>query len=261
MKKSELTKLVVSRRLTETDAAVAFIWWNSKFEGVAESSTSEIKAFFHSEDISTPNITRLKQRLIADRRLLKNSGCTSFRVRASAAAALEEEFAPDAPEPANSNTGATRDMAALETHARSLSAHETRSFVLEAVECAKSGCRRAAIIMAWTGAVSVLQDYVFQKHLIAFNADATANGVLKKPATTLSDLRDIAKESLFLDSLFRIAAIDSSQKKALKRCLDLRNDCGHPSQLKLGDATVAGHIEALLLNVFDPFGAQLSKAA
>lgn len=77
----------------------------------------------------------------------------------------------------------------------------------------------------------------------------------------LSDLRDISKESLFLDSLFRISAIDSSQKKALKRCLDLRNDCGHPSQLKLGNATVAGHIEALLLNVFDPFGAQLSKAA
>ncbi|WP_157072325.1 hypothetical protein [Brevundimonas bacteroides] len=168
MKITELTKLVVSRRLTEADAAVAFIWWNAKFQDQIEISTAEIRTFFHSEGISSPNITRLRQRLIADRRLLKNSAGSSFRIRASAYAALEEEFALELSEPENTNTSTDRDMAALEAHARSLSSHETRSFVLEAVECAKSGCRRAAIIMAWTGAVSVLQDYVFQKHLADF---------------------------------------------------------------------------------------------
>ena len=234
MDQAKLASLVIQHRMSETAAAVGYIWWRARHKSDTEVPLSEIKSFFVSEGLSQPNMSRLRQRLTADRRLMKGA-------------------APNKPTPPL--------MLALEEHANNLSGIETREFMLEAINSAKSGCRRAAVIMAWSGAVSVLQEYVFTHHLQKFNDDAIANNILKRPAKSLSDLRDLSKESHFIESLSRISIVDGSQKKALKRCLELRNDCGHPSQLRLGDAAVAGHIEALLMNVFDPFGPKLATTA
>lgn len=262
MDQAKLASLVIQHRMSETAAAVGYIWWRSRHAGDTEVPSGDIKTFFVSEGISQPNISRLKQRLNADRRLMKGVSANSFRLRAAAFQQQDELFGYVKQEVGTSATQPVVPlMLALEKHAGLLPGSETREFVLEAITSAKNGCRRAAIIMAWSGAVSVLQEYVFDHHLQPFNDDALANNILKKQATTLSDLRDLSKESQFIESLFRISVIDGSQKKALKRCLDLRNDCGHPSQLKLGDAAVASHIEALLFNVFDPFGSKLAAAA
>lgn len=262
MDQSKLASFVIQHRMSETSAAVGYIWWRSRHTEDTEIPLADVKAFFVSEGISQPNMSRLKQRLVADRRLMKGAAANSFRLRA-AAFGQQDEFFGYVKQDAVKRFAqpAPPLMLALKKHANLLAGAETREFVLEAIRSAKSGCPRAAIIMAWSGAVSVLQEYVFIHHLQTFNADAVANNILKKPATTLSDLRDLSKESHFIESLSRISVIDGSQKKALKRCLDLRNDCGHPSQLKVGDAAVAGHIEALLFNVFDPFGPKLAAAA
>lgn len=260
MDQSELASFVIQNRMSETAAAVGFIWWRARHRSETEVPLSDIKSFFVSEGISQPNMSRLRQRLTADRRLMKGSGTNTFRMRAAAFAQQDEFFGHANPAAATAKA-APPLMLALEQHAKNLPGLETREFVLEAINSAKSGCRRAAVIMAWSGAVSVLQEYVFSHHLQKFNEDAVANNILKRPAKSLSDLRDLSKEIHFIESLSRISIVDGSQKKALKRCLELRNDCGHPSQLRLGDAAVAGHIEALLLNVFDPFGPKLAAAA
>lgn len=262
MDQSKLASLVVRHRLSETAATIGYIWWRSRYTGDTEISLADIRAFFVSEGISQPNMSRLKQKLIGDRRLMKGADVNSFRLRAAAFSQQDEFFDYDKQDAVSAIEQSNQPlMIALEKHANLLTGVETREFVMEAISSAKSGCRRAAIIMAWSGAISVLQEYVFIHHLQKFNADALANNILKKPATTLSDLRDLSKESHFIEALSRISVVDGSQKKALKRCLDLRNDCGHPSQLKVGDAAVAGHIEALLFNVFDPFASKLSAAA
>ena len=49
--------------------------------------------------------------------------------------------------------------------------------------------------------------------------------------------------------------IGKNQKDELLKALKLRNGCGHPNSLKVGSNMVAGHIELLLLNVFEQFGA------
>jgi hypothetical protein len=61
------------------------------------------------------------------------------------------------------------------------------------------------------------------------------------------------KEGEFLDRLVAISLIGKNVKAELKQCLDRRNGCGHPNSLKIGPATVAHHLEILLLNVFQPF--------
>lgn len=61
------------------------------------------------------------------------------------------------------------------------------------------------------------------------------------------------KESIFLDILESISVIGNDVKKELKKCLDLRNSCGHPNSLVIGENRVAAHVEILILNVFSKF--------
>jgi len=42
-------------------------------------------------------------------------------------------------------------------------------------------------------------------------------------------------------------------RQELEGCLKLRNGCGHPNSLKLGENKVAAHLETLILNVFAKF--------
>lgn len=153
-----------------------------------------------------------------------------------------------------------RLIASLRAHAEAIPSTQTRQFVQEAISCAENGTSRAAIIMSWCGAVSILQEHVFVHCLSDFNSDAVANRLLKAQAKSISDLRDVSKESQFIECLARISVIDDATKRALKRCLDRRNEVGHPSEVRVAEAAVADHIDTLILNVFQRF-APLSAAA
>jgi hypothetical protein len=50
---------------------------------------------------------------------------------------------------------------------------ETRSFVEEAVQCHEFEFHRSSIVMSWLAAVHVLRKEIHQKHLLAFNAEAS----------------------------------------------------------------------------------------
>ncbi|MCE9612599.1 MAG: hypothetical protein K8R23_20550 [Chthoniobacter sp.] len=132
---------------------------------------------------------------------------------------------------------------------------ETRHFVEEAVGCLNAGLLRAAVVFSWVGAIAVLHTYVLHNQLVAFNVEARRRNVKWKDAKTADDFASI-KESEFLDILVAISVLGKNVKEQLKNhCLGLRNSCGHPSSLKLGENTVAAHIELLVLNVFARFAA------
>jgi hypothetical protein len=57
----------------------------------------------------------------------------------------------------------------------------------------------------------------------------------------------------FLDRIAAISVIGKNVKDELQGCLKTRNGCGHPNSLKVSTNKVAGHIEVLLQNVFQPF--------
>jgi hypothetical protein len=254
MRLDDLVNFVVSKNLSEHNSAIAFLWWKQKYSDSSDAISSELKSFFLDNSIGAPNFSRVVSRLNADRRVMAGARARSYKLKASAIRDMNEELlneiTVDVPNP-----GRSALLKSLEVHASKIKDLRTQEFIREAIKCAEIGAKRAAVIMSWCGAVASLQEYIFLHHLDKFNDDAIKNGVLKRSAVTMGDIRDISKESLFLDSLVRISVIDSSTKKALKRCLEFRNECGHPSDMKFGDAAVENHIESLLLNVFDQFSA------
>jgi hypothetical protein len=100
--------------------------------------------------------------------------------------------------------------------------------------------------------VAVLYDHVVNTALAAFNAEASRRDAKWKDAKTTDDLARM-KEHDFLNLLEAISMIGKNVKQELQNCLTLRNGCGHPNSLRIGDNRVAAHIEVLLLNVFMKF--------
>lgn len=130
---------------------------------------------------------------------------------------------------------------------------ESRAFLAEAIVCAEQSLFRAAVVLSWVGAMSILHDVVLSKHLIAFNAEASKRNPKWKAAKNADEL-GVMKESAFLEIIQVISVIGKNVKQELDVCLQTRNGCGHPNSLKIGANKVAAHLEILLLNVYAKFG-------
>ena len=140
----------------------------------------------------------------------------------------------------------------LRKHLSAISDPTTEAFLAEATECYERGLHRAAVVLSWVGALSVLQEFVIQHHLADFNKEATRRNSGWKAAKTRDDLSRM-KEHEFLQVIDSISLIGKSARQELEKRLQLRNGCGHPNSLKIADNTVAAHIEVLILNVFSQF--------
>ncbi|HLD70241.1 MAG TPA: hypothetical protein VJA17_05695 [Candidatus Omnitrophota bacterium] len=129
---------------------------------------------------------------------------------------------------------------------------DTVNFLNEAISCLEHGSKRAAVILSWVGAMSVLHDYIVGNHFSSFNIEAQKRFSDWKPAKTKDDLSRM-KETNFLIVLEVISVLGKNVKQELEACLQLRNSCGHPNSLQIGESKVLGHIEILILNVFSKF--------
>lgn len=142
--------------------------------------------------------------------------------------------------------------ASLRGHLARISAPEIAAFVEEAIKSFEARLYRAAVVLSWVGALSLLYNHVIDKHLSAFNAEALRRDNKWRQARTRDDLARM-KEKDFLDILEGLSIVGKSVKQELETCLRLRNGCGHPNSLVIAENRAAGHIEALVLNVFTPF--------
>lgn len=142
--------------------------------------------------------------------------------------------------------------ASLRKFLTSITAPETKEFIEEAVKCLEARYLRAAVVLSWVGAVSVLQQYVMSHKLAEFNAEALRRNTDWKQAKTADDIGKM-KEATFLQVIESISVIGKNTKQELEECLKLRNATGHPTSLRYGESRVASHIEILILNVFSKF--------
>jgi hypothetical protein len=140
----------------------------------------------------------------------------------------------------------------LRKHLPNLTKPDTKKFIEEAVECFESRKYRAAVVLSWVGAVSLLQEHVVVNCLPAFNTEALKRDTKWRSAKTTDDLGRMT-EADFLNVLVAISVIGKNVKQELEGCLKLRNGCGHPNSLQIGESRVSSHIEILLLNVFLKF--------
>ncbi|GAQ27571.1 hypothetical protein SAMD00023378_1254 [Ralstonia sp. NT80] len=129
---------------------------------------------------------------------------------------------------------------------------DVQEFVAEAVACYEARHFRAAVVLSWVGAVSLLYEYVVQHRLVDFNAEAARRDPKWRVAKNEDDLSRM-KEYEFLQILEALSVLGKNVKNELEGCLKLRNGCGHPNSLKLAESRCAAHIEVLVLNVFNVF--------
>jgi len=140
----------------------------------------------------------------------------------------------------------------LRSHLKGIRDVETRAFVDQAISCLEYKLYRAAVLLSWVGAVSLLYDHVLTNELARFNTEAGKRDTKWKAARTRDDLA-LMKEHDFLQILQSLSIVGKNVKTELGACLKLRNACGHPSSLQIADNRVSAHIEILALNVFGRF--------
>ena len=133
-----------------------------------------------------------------------------------------------------------------------ISDKKTKEFVEEAIECYESKHLRAAVVLSWVGAMSLLYKHVIENCLVSFNAEATRRDAKWKNAKNADDLGKM-KEANFLHVIEHLSILGKNVKQELETCLKLRNSCGHPNSLVIGESRVASHMEILVLNVFSVF--------
>lgn len=142
--------------------------------------------------------------------------------------------------------------AGLRRHLTSITNPQVATFVEEAISCHEGRLYRAAIVLSWVGAIGVMYDYVIRNQLAPFNAEAQRRNAKWKTAKNTDDLARM-EEHEFLQILDSLSIVGKSVKQELEGCLRLRNGCGHPNSLVVGEAKVAAHIESLIQNVFCKF--------
>jgi hypothetical protein len=129
---------------------------------------------------------------------------------------------------------------------------EAKAFLLEAVVCAEQSLFRAAVVLSWEGAMSLMHEQVVAKYLAAFNAEALRRDAGWKTAKTTDHVGRM-NEATFLQVAEMLGMIGKNVKQELEVSLKLRNGCGHPNSLKVGPNKVAAHLETLALNVYAVF--------
>lgn len=143
-------------------------------------------------------------------------------------------------------------VSALRNQLSTISSDATRSFVEEAVRALEAKLYRSAIVLSWVGAVSVLFEYVLDNCLGEFNTEALRRDSKWKVAKNQDDLARM-KEYDFLQLLAAISVLGKNVKDELEVCLKLRNGCGHPNSLIVGEHKASAHVETLIQNVFAKF--------
>lgn len=143
-------------------------------------------------------------------------------------------------------------ISSLRKQLPNISNDDCRAFVSEAISAFEANLFRSSVVLSWVGAIAVLYDTVLVNHLTSFNTEAVKRDSKWRPAKTADDLARM-KEHDFLQVICAISIIGKSVKDELEVCLKLRNGCGHPNSLSIGEHRTSAHLETLIQNVFSKF--------
>ena len=130
-----------------------------------------------------------------------------------------------------------------------------RDYVEECDLCLSFGARRAAVVLAWSGAIMTIRLHIATIGFESFNDSAKACTHLGKVrrVKALDDFEDVTDRQL-LGVARHMGVINKTSLGRLEAALDLRKACAHPNSSPPIDAAVSGMIQELIEFVFVPFG-------
>jgi hypothetical protein len=120
---------------------------------------------------------------------------------------------------------------------------DMRSYLDEALTCARNDCFRAAVIMGWCAAAYRIHRKLLGLGLPQLEAEFDKMRLENKHqlfrafsktyvVKTAADIEEVPDAHLVLLCRFQ-GWLDDSQYKQLRVCIDLRNACAHPAQYQL----------------------------
>jgi hypothetical protein len=123
------------------------------------------------------------------------------------------------------------EVIALENMILELESSDEQEYLIEAVQCFRSGSMKAGIVLSWCAFVRFIQIKCEEKGYNKINQAATKLKFKTKKFTKITDFENIKEASLLMLAL-ELKILSKHQKKQMENNLDLRNHCGHPSSYK-----------------------------
>jgi hypothetical protein len=124
---------------------------------------------------------------------------------------------------------AQNEVASLTTIAAKVADDVIRDYLLEGIECLRFNALRAAIVFLWSGTIRVIQEEVLKQPSPAINTSLQKQNPKARVLKTIEDFSYI-KDSQVLQTARDLGIFDKAEQRVLGHCLDLRNDCGHPTK-------------------------------
>jgi hypothetical protein len=167
---------------------------------------------------------------------------------------IEEYFTPHAPLIAE-----TRHS--LQTYLDQVTDQQRKAFLEEAIRSFDVKAYRAAIVLSWVGAMHILQEHVVAHHKASFNSAGAARAAKYAAAgktfnfVPIKGIKDFGTvgEADILQICQDAGVLHKAEKQVLEDRLNLRNQCGHPNPLVIGEHSVANHLELLIVNVYSKY--------
>ncbi len=155
----------------------------------------------------------------------------------------------------NSTLIATAEALQLQTD--NIASRQIREYMEECLLCLSVKAKRAAVVLAWSGAVMTIRFAFASKGFDVFNAVAkkcTHVGKVHR-VRNLDDFEYVTDKQL-LGIAKQMNLLTKTTHGRLENALDLRKACAHPNNSPPVDAAVSGMIQELVDYVFVPLGKQ-----
>jgi hypothetical protein len=122
-------------------------------------------------------------------------------------------------------------------------------YLIEAIDCARLGKNRAALILGWCAAVDRLHGFIEKEGFSKFNQASTQMSLIqsgrykrfnkKFTVQNLSELRMNVFDNDLLWILEFLGAIDGNQHDRLEICLTMRDTSAHPGESRVSEENVS----------------------
>ena len=129
---------------------------------------------------------------------------------------------------------------------------DERGYIQEALACLDNRVKayRAAVLMSWAGTIYHLRKKAEQLGFDRFSQEyATLSLGKPRDVKSIDDL-EFYSDNDFLLVIERMGIVDKAVRIQLKNCLDLRNACGHPTQVMPKIHRVKAFFEDIIEYVF-----------
>lgn len=133
-----------------------------------------------------------------------------------------------------------------------LSNADVRDYLQEGIDCLRVRAMRASIVFVWSGAIRLIQARLMDSAYLAGTlASLKALGV-RRPIATIDDWSYV-EDSQTLRAAKDVGLFSKTQHQTISQGLVLRNQCGHPSNVKPSTNKTKSYLEELSDLVFSRF--------